>query len=107
MGRRWPARLVLRAETGALMGTHKGSGTIMKKVALTVAVLALGLAACNKQEAANNAVETNAENAAVTDVNAASNDVTANADNALNTDVNATNAADNSANAAANTSNAQ
>ena len=61
----------------------------MKTVALTVAVLALGLAACNKQEAANNAAETNVENAAVTDVNAASNDATANADVALNADVNA------------------
>jgi hypothetical protein len=76
----------------------------MKTVALTVAVLALGLAACNKQEAANNAAETNVENAAVTDVNAASNDATANADVALNADVNASNVADN---AAANSTNAQ
>ena len=76
----------------------------MKTVALTVAVLALGLAACNKEEAANNAVETNVENAAVTDVNAASNDATANADVALNADVNASNVADNSA---ANATNAQ
>ena len=76
----------------------------MKTVALTVAVLALGLAACNKEEAANNAAETNVENAAVVDVNAASNDATANADVALNADVNASNVADNSA---ANATNAQ
>ena len=43
----------------------------MKKVAVTVAVLALGLAACNKNEAANNtANETAVENNAETDVNA-------------------------------------
>src|SRR5690348_4138731 len=37
-------------------GLFEGSGTIMKKVAIvTVAVLALGLAACNKNNADNNA----------------------------------------------------
>ena len=48
----------------------------MKKVAIvTVAVLALGLAACNKNNADNNAAnETAVENTASTDVNAASND---------------------------------
>lgn len=76
----------------------------MKTVALTVAVLALGLAACQPKSEANNAAETNVENAAVVDVNAASNDATANADVALNADVNASNAADN---AAANSTNAQ
>jgi hypothetical protein len=80
----------------------------MKTVALTVAVLALGLAACTpKNDAANNAADTNVENTAITDVNAASNDATANADAALNTDVNATNAdANAAANTAANTTNA-
>ena len=58
----------------------------MKKVALTVAVLALGLAACNKNNADNNAAtDTNVENAAAVDTNAAvANDATANADAALN-----------------------
>ena len=81
----------------------------MMKAALTVAVLALGLAACKPSTTENNAADTNAENAAITDVNAASNDATANADVALNADVNATNAteANATANAAANTTNAQ
>jgi hypothetical protein len=74
----------------------------MKKVAVTVAVLALGLAACNKQEAANNAADTNVENAAVTDTNAANAEVAANADNALNAEANATNAEANATNAATN-----
>jgi hypothetical protein len=80
----------------------------MMKAALTVAVLALGLAACKPAATDNNVAETNAENAAMTDVNAASNDATANADVALNADVNATNAVDANAtaNAAANTTNA-
>jgi hypothetical protein len=58
----------------------------MKTVAVTVAVLALGLAACNKTGADNNAAnETVVENTATTDVNVATNDaVTANADAALN-----------------------
>jgi hypothetical protein len=94
-----------QAETGAREGAYKGSGTIMKKVALTVAVLALGLAACNKQEAANNAADTNVENAAVTDTNAANAEVTANADNALNA-ADTANAAADTANAAADTANA-
>jgi hypothetical protein len=91
-----------QAETGIQKDTYKGSGTIMKKVAVTVAVLALGLAACNKQEAANNAADTNVENAAVTDTNAANAEVTANADNALNAEANATNAEANATNAATN-----
>lgn len=73
----------------------------MMKVALT-AVLALGLAACG-DNSANNAAETNAENAAITDVNAASNDATANLDTALN---DADNAVDNAGNAVDNASNA-
>ena len=54
----------------------------MKKVAIvTVAVLALGLAACNKNNADNNAAnETAVENTASTDVNAATQRRTANAD---------------------------
>ena len=69
----------------------------MKKVAIvTAAVLALGLAACNKNNADNNAAnETAVENNADYDVNAAGNDVTANADAALNAAGNETNAASN------------
>jgi predicted small secreted protein len=77
----------------------------MKKLAIvTVAVLALGVAGCNKAE--NNAAnETAVENNAETDVNAATNDATA-ADQALNAagnDVNAAgNAVDNAQNAVSN-----
>ena len=57
----------------------------MKKVALTVAVLSLGLAACGDNSAETNAAnETAVENAAETDVNAASNDAALSADAALN-----------------------
>ena len=56
----------------------QGNGTIMKKVALTVAVLALGLAACESKTA--NAVDnTTVENAVEADAMAAENSV----DNAL------------------------
>jgi outer membrane lipoprotein SlyB len=78
----------------------------MKKVAIvTAAVLALGLAACNKNDADNNtANDTAVENTASTDVNAATNDSVNAADAALNaTDnsvANASNALD-SANATA------
>ncbi len=78
----------------------------MKKVAIvTVAVLALGLAACNKNNADNNAAnETAVENTASTDVNAADgNDVTANADAALNA---AGNAVENAGNVVDNAQNA-
>jgi|1185.fasta_scaffold1804005_1 predicted small secreted protein len=76
----------------------------MKKVAVTVAVLALGLAACNKQEAGNNAAnETAVENNAEYDVNAASNDAAASADNALNAASNDINAAGNAVENAGNT----
>jgi hypothetical protein len=80
-----------RAESDArLSSAFEGNGTIMKKVALTVAVLALGLAACAKNTTDNNAAtDTNVENAAAVDTNAAvANDATANLDAALN-DVNA------------------
>ena len=55
----------------------------MKKIAVTVAVLALGLAACESknEEAANN--ETNVENAVEADTNAATTDAANAADNAL------------------------
>ena len=58
----------------------------MKKVAIiTAAVCALGLGACNKDNADNNAAnETGVENTASTDVNAATNDSVNAADNALN-----------------------
>ena len=87
--RAWPERLATRqAGTGARStGAFEGSGTIMKKVAIvTVAVLALGLAACNKNNADNNAAnETAVENTASTDVNAATDNAgAANADAALN-----------------------
>ena len=73
----------------------------MMKVALT-AVLALGLAACG-DKTANNAAETNAENAALTDVNGATNDTTANLDTALNA---TGNAVENAGNAVENAGNA-
>ena len=78
-------------------GIFEGSESHMKKVAIvTAAVLALGLAACNKNNAENNAAnETAVENNAEYDVNAAGNDVTANADEALNAAANETNAASN------------
>lgn len=65
----------------------------MKTIAVTVAVLALGLAACTNNDAADNAAanETVVENAAETDTNAA----VMTADNALD-------AAGNSVDAAAN-----
>jgi hypothetical protein len=69
----------------------------MKKVAVTVAVLALGLAACTKNADNNAANETAVENNAELDVNAA----TANADEALNA---AGNAVENAGNAVDNAS---
>jgi hypothetical protein len=61
----------------------------MKKIALTVAVLALGLAACESrtEEAVEN--DTNVENAAEADTNAATNDAANAADNALDSAGNA------------------
>ena len=50
----------------------------MKKVAVTVAVLALGLAACARDDAAENDMTANeayTENAAETDMNASMNEV--------------------------------
>ncbi|HEX8414166.1 MAG TPA: hypothetical protein VF637_09815 [Sphingomicrobium sp.] len=56
----------------------------MKKIALTVAVLGLGLAACQDNAPDNAAsTENTVETEAATDVNAAGNDLTASADNAL------------------------
>lgn len=62
----------------------------MKKVAVTVAVLALGLAACEAQNQ-DNAVgnEANVEDAANADTMAATNDAAASADNALDAASNA------------------
>src|SRR5262252_1085983 len=91
----WPERLARAGRDRCPpTGTLKGSGTIMKKVAVTVAVLALGLAACNKNNAANNAAnETAVENTAATDVNAATEnagaEANADANATANTDVNA------------------
>jgi hypothetical protein len=78
----------------------------MKKVALTVAVLALGLAACGKKEEnvveANNVVVENTEGADMNAVEAtnATENALSNAGNAVE------NAAANTENAAANVSNA-
>lgn len=74
----------------------------MKTVAVTVAVLALGLAACQKNADTNAANETAVENSADLDVNAATNDVGASADAALNA---AGNAVDNAGNAVDNAAN--
>ena len=73
----------------------------MKKVAIvTVAVLALGLAACNKSEGDNAAAnETAVENNAEYDVNAATTDSVNAADAALNA---AGNAVENAGNAVEN-----
>ncbi len=62
----------------------------MKKVAVTVAVLALGLAACEAQNR-DNAVgnEANVEEAANADTTAATNDAEMAAENALDTASNA------------------
>lgn len=61
----------------------------MKTFAVTVAVLALGLAACESktEEAAEN--DTNVENAVEADANAATNDAANAADNALDSAGNA------------------
>jgi predicted small secreted protein len=57
----------------------------MMKLALTVAVLSLGVAACNRADDNAAANETVVENTAELDVNAATNDaLEANADAALN-----------------------
>jgi predicted small secreted protein len=57
----------------------------MMKLALTVAVLSLGVAACNKADENAAANETVVENTAELDVNAATNEaLEANADAALN-----------------------
>jgi hypothetical protein len=55
----------------------------MKKVAVTVAVLALGLAACQNNAEDNVANETAVENNAEYDTNAATTDAANAADNAL------------------------
>jgi predicted small secreted protein len=67
----------------------------MKKIAVTVAVLALGLAACGTKT--ENAVDndTNLENAAEADVNASTNDAANAADNALDAAGNAIDSAGN------------
>ncbi len=94
----------VQAETMPTRGQFEGSGTIMKKVAIvTVAVLALGLAACNKSTAENNAAnETAVENNASYDVNAATNESVNAADNALNVAGNDLNAAGNEVSNASN-----
>lgn len=74
----------------------------MKKVAVTVAVLALGLAACQpKAEETTAGNEANVENAASEDVNAATTDAGNAADNALDAAGNAVDAAGNAVDNAA------
>jgi outer membrane lipoprotein SlyB len=81
----------------------------MKKVAVTVAVLALGLAACAKNEANNMAAnDMYAENAAEADMNASMNaeEAAGNAlENASNAIENAGEAVDNAGAAVENTTN--
>ena len=81
----------------------------MIKAAVTVAVLALGLAACGADNAANN-TDSNVASGAALDVDAASNDAALNADAALNTGANAiedaSNASENAVNAVDNATNA-
>ena len=90
-----------RAEPGALtcwLGRVCKDGTIMKKVALTVAVLALGLAACESKT--ENAVDNMAvENAVEADAMAADNAVDNALDAADNAVENAGEAIDNAAEA--------
>ena len=75
----------------------------MKKVAVTVAVLALGLAACQDNAADNNASAVNTvETEAEADVNAASDDATNAADAALNSIDDAGNALENAGDAVEN-----
>ena len=76
----------------------------MKKIAVTVAVLALGLAAC-QDNAPDNAVSTEntVEMEAETDVNAATTDAGNAADNALDAAGNAIDDAGNAVEGAANT----
>ena len=81
----WVVWHVIRAEAdaaelsggpspGPAMGPF-GSGTIMKKIAVTVAVLALGLAACQDNAPDNaSSTENTIETEAATDVNAATDD---------------------------------
>ncbi len=78
----------------------------MKTIAVTVAVLALGLAGCNKAADNTAANDLNVENAAEYDTNAATNDSVNAADNALdaagNAIENAGNAVENAGDAATN-----
>ena len=78
-----PFDLVDGTKRNARIPGADGNGTIMKTFAVTVAVLALGLAACESksEEAAEN--ETNIENAAEADANAATVDASNAADSAL------------------------
>ena len=86
------------------MAPLKGVKTNMKKVALTAAVLALGLAACQpKNDESNAANETAVENNAEADTNAATTDAANSADAALNS---ADNALENAGNAVENAGNA-
>jgi hypothetical protein len=111
---RWPARFARWAEPKAPRGQIKRDGTIMKIVAVTVAVLALGLAGCARDDQAANqdgtANEAWTENAAENDVNMAENEMTAEdvADNALdNAAQSIENAQDAVSDLAANTTNNQ
>ena len=102
-GLAWPTRTTGWGEVPAPGALLKGVNEMMKVAVVTAAVLALGLAACSRDDSTNNAAnETAVENNADADVNAASNDAAAVADNALNA---AENAIENAGNAVENAAN--
>ena len=103
MGEDWPERIACEGPEKGPPWVYQWSTTIMKKFAVTVAVLALGVAACQDNAADNNVSAVNTiEEEAAADTNAAA----AAADEALNDTANlgdaAANAADNAEDAADN-----
>ena len=103
MGDGWPERIACEGPEKDPPWVYQWSTTIMKKFAVTVAVLALGVAACQDNAADNNVSAVNTiEEEAAADTNAAA----AAADEALNDTANlgdaAANAADNAEDAADN-----
>jgi hypothetical protein len=103
MGEDWPERIACEGPEKDPPWVDQWSTTIMKKFAVTVAVLALGVAACQDNAADNNVSAVNTiEEEAAADTNAAA----AAADEALNDTANlgdaAANVADNAEDAADN-----